>query len=177
MMHTREIYLAGGCYWGVEKYMASLAGVKETEVGFANGRADIAGPTYEQVRYENTGHAETVRVVYDPSVLPFKALLRLFYKIIDPTSVDRQGEDVGHQYRTGVYYTDPSDLSVILATLKELEAQVGVPLAVEALPLEHFWPAEEYHQKYLDKNPAGYCHVPMELIRWAQTADPAEFMD
>lgn len=177
MMSEREIYLAGGCYWGVEKYMASLKGVKETTVGFANGRADIVAPTYEQVRYENTGHAETVRVLYDPAVLPLKALLRLFYKIIDPTSVDRQGGDVGHQYRTGVYYTDSLDLPVIQASLQELEAQTGAPLAVEALPLEHFWPAEEYHQKYLDKNPTGYCHVPLDLIRWAQTADPAEFAD
>ena len=145
----RTIYLAGGCYWGVEKYMSCLKGVLETEVGFANGNTHA--PTYQQVRYENTGHAETVRVVYDPEVLPLKALLRLFYKIIDPTMLDQQGEDVGHQ-------------------------AYNQPIVVEALPLEHFYSAEEYHQKYLDKNPGGYCHVPLDMIRWAKTADPAEYL-
>lgn len=169
MMKT--IYLAGGCYWGVEKYTASIRGVAETEVGFANG--NTAAPSYHQVRYENTGHAETVRVVYDPEVLPLAKLLSLFYKIIDPTSVDQQGEDVGHQYRTGIYYTEESDGEIARASLKRLEAKVGKPLAVECCPLEHFYTAEEYHQKYLDKNPGGYCHVPFSLIAWVKTVDPA----
>lgn len=158
----RTIYLAGGCYWGVEKYMQNIPGVLETEVGFANG--DSENPSYQQVRYENTGHAETVRVVYDESILPLEKLLRLFFRIIDPVSVDRQGEDVGHQYRTGVYHQETEDAQVIQQELAKLEAQVGQPLAVEACPLEHFYPAEEYHQKYLDKNPGGYCHVSWAAI-------------
>ncbi|MBR4068613.1 MAG: peptide-methionine (S)-S-oxide reductase MsrA [Clostridia bacterium] len=158
----KTIYLAGGCYWGVEKYMQNIPGVAQTEVGFANG--DTENPTYQQVRYENTGHAETVRVVYDEAVLPLEKLLRLFFRIIDPVSVDRQGEDVGHQYRTGVYYENEADARVVAAELAKLEAQVGQPLAVEACPLCHFYLAEEYHQKYLDKNPGGYCHVPWAAI-------------
>ncbi len=164
--NRQTIYLAGGCYWGVEKYMASLPGVLETEVGFANGNTE--NPTYQQVRYENTGHAETVRVVYDKSVLPLEKLLRLFFRIIDPVSVDQQGEDVGHQYRTGVYFQQETDAAVIHRELAKLEAQMGQPLAVEALPLQHFYPAEEYHQKYLDKNPTGYCHVPWAVINAAR---------
>ncbi len=170
-MEQKVIYLAGGCYWGAQKYLSAIRGVKETCVGFANGNTE--NPSYHQVRYENTGHAETVRVVYDPEVLPLEALLRLFYRIIDPHSVDRQGEDVGHQYRTGVYYDDPADEPAVRASLRELEQRVGGPLAVEALPLANFYPAEEYHQNYLDKNPGGYCHVPFALIQWVRTIDPA----
>ena len=165
-MQEKTIYLAGGCYWGVQKYVDNIRGVMETEVGFANGNTHH--PTYQQVRYENTGHAETVRVRYDADVLPLERLLELFYKIIDPCSVDQQGEDVGHQYRTGVYHTDENDAPVIAASLKALEAQVGSPLAVEACALEHFYSAEEYHQKYLDKNPTGYCHVPWAMINWVK---------
>ena len=174
-MDTKEIYLAGGCYWGVEKYISQIKGVLQTDVGFANG--DVDAPTYQQVRYENTGHAETVRVLYDPQVLSLPVLLKLFYKIIDPTSVDRQGEDVGHQYRTGVYHTDPADQPIIAQSLLELKEKIGQPLAVEACPLQSFWKAEEYHQKYLDKNPGGYCHVPLELIRWVKTVDPSRYQD
>ena len=158
----KTIYLAGGCYWGVEKYMSNVPGVTETEVGFANGHVDA--PAYVQVKKGDTGHAETVRVVYDDAILPLEKLLRLFFRIIDPVSVDRQGEDVGHQYRTGVYYENEADARVVAAELAKLEAQVGQSLAVEARPLCHFYPAEEYHQKYLDKNPGGYCHVPWAAI-------------
>ena len=161
-MNHQTIYLAGGCYWGVEKYMSNIPGVLETEVGFANG--STLNPTYQQVRYENTGHAETVRVVYDAEILPLEKLLRLFFRIIDPVSVDRQGEDEGHQYRSGVYHESDADAAVIEAELEKLEKQVGEKLAVENLRLEHFFAAEEYHQKYLDKNPTGYCHVPWAAI-------------
>lgn len=174
-MDKREIYLAGGCYWGVEKYMSELKGVVSTTVGFANGETEA--PTYQQVKHENTGHAETVRVEYDAEVLPLPTLLALFYKIIDPTSVDQQGEDVGHQYRTGVYYTREEDREVICASMDRLEQRIGKPLAMELCALEKFWPAEEYHQKYLDKNPTGYCHVPLGLIRWIKTVDPAEYCE
>ena len=166
----KEIYLAGGCYWGVEKYLSNIKGVMETTVGFANG--DTHHPTYEQVRYENTGHAEAVKVIYDENQVPLTVLLKLFYRIIDPVSVDKQGEDEGHQYRTGIYFTQKEDEAVICASLAELEQKVGEPLAVEACPLEHFYDAEEYHQKYLDKNPGGYCHVPLAEILWVKDIDP-----
>ena len=161
-MNHRVIYLAGGCYWGVEKYLSNIPGVKETEVGFANGNTHH--PTYQQVRWENTGHAETVRVCYDADELPLDKLLRLFFRIIDPVSVDKQGEDEGHQYRTGVYYTDEADAPVITAELQKLAEKLNTALAVENCALEHFYSAEEYHQKYLDKNPGGYCHVPWAAI-------------
>ena len=99
-MREKEIYLAGGCYWGVEKYISQIKGVISTEVGFANGNTEF--PTYEQVKHENTGHAETVKVIYDSEKLPLYVLLKLFYRIIDPTLTDRQGGDIGHQYRTGI---------------------------------------------------------------------------
>lgn len=169
-MMRHQIFLAGGCYWGVEKYVSQIKGVLETEVGFANGNTDA--PTYHQVRYENTGHAETVRVVYDPAQLPLSVLLQLFYKIIDPTSVDKQGEDCGHQYRTGIYYENPEDADVISDSLLALQKKYTQPLAIEACPLQQFWKAEEYHQKYLDKNPDGYCHVSFPMIQWVKTIDP-----
>ncbi len=190
----KEIYLAGGCYWGVEKYVSNIKGVVETTVGFANGDTDH--PTYEQVRYENTGHAETVKVVYDETKLSLEVLLKLFYRIIDPTSVDRQGEDIGHQYRTGVYFTDPADETVIRKSLAELKEKLEksekeqqkkeqqkkeasgtteIRLAIEACPLVHFYDAEEYHQKYLDKNPNGYCHVALAEIRWVKDIDPMTY--
>ena len=169
-MKEKEIYLAGGCYWGVEKYVSQIKGVTSTKVGFANG--NTIAPTYEQVKHENTGHAETVRVTYNPERLPLKILLKLFYKIIDPTSQDRQGEDIGHQYRTGVYYTDDEDAAVVQMSLKELQDHMEGKVVVEVCPLQHFYDAEEYHQKYLDKNPGGYCHVPFEEIRWVADIDP-----
>lgn len=172
-MNQREIYLAGGCYWGTEKYMSSVKGVLKTEVGFANGKTEH--PTYQQVCKENTDHAETVHVTYDADALPLKTLLSLFWKIIDPTSINQQGEDIGHQYRTGVYYCCPEDREVIRTSIDELQKNYDKPIAVEVCPLEQFWPAEEYHQKYLDKNPNGYCHVPWDLIDWVGSIDPKEY--
>ena len=169
----KEVYLAGGCYWGVEKYLSNIKGVKETTVGFANGNTEH--PTYQQVRYENTGHAEAVKVIYDADKLTLSILLRLFYEIIDPTSVDKQGEDEGHQYRTGIYFVNKEDEQVIMKSLQELEQSVGQPLAIEACVLEHFYDAEEYHQKYLDKNPGGYCHVPFSKIHWVKEIDLMSF--
>lgn len=157
----KTIFLAGGCFWGMQKFLDQFEGVKETEVGYANG-PDTA-PSYRDV-CDSSGHAETVRVDYDESVLSLPALLRFYFQVIDPTSVNRQGMDAGVQYRTGIYYTDPDQLPAIEAVCREVEAQVGAPLAVEVLPLENFFPAEEYHQKYLDRNPAGYCHIPTRFF-------------
>lgn len=152
-----EIYLAGGCFWGMEKYIALIQGVKETQVGYANGA--YKNPTYEQVCRENTGHAETVRVVYEPSIVSLPFLLELYFEAIDPTSLNRQGGDIGTQYRTGIYYTDAADLPVIQRSLSQLQARVKQPVAIEVKPMEQFSLAEEYHQNYLEKNPNGYCHI------------------
>ena len=160
------IYLAGGCFWGTQRYFDCLPGVLSTEVGYANGAT--ANPSYEQVKYENTGHAETVKVTFDPAVLPLEELLAQYYKVIDPLSVNKQGEDVGTQYRTGIYYTDPAQKPVVEASLATLQAQYNQPLAVEALPLSNFYTAEEYHQKYLEKNPGGYCHISPAMFQAAK---------
>lgn len=162
-MNMRTIYLAGGCYWGVEKYVSNIIGVMHTEVGFANGHID--SPAYVQVKKGDTGHAETVRVIYDAQVLPLEKLLRLFFRIIDPTSFEKQGEDVGNQYRTGIYWVDAADEAVVLTELAVLQERYAEPLVVEACGLDCFYPAEEYHQKYLEKNPGGYCHIPDSFFR------------
>jgi methionine-S-sulfoxide reductase len=154
---TKQIYLAGGCFWGTEKYLSLIPGVLRTEVGYANG--NTAAPGYEDVCYRDTGHAETVKVEYDPAALDLPALLSLFYQAIDPTSINRQGADRGTQYRTGIYYVDEADSPVIRESLGELQKRYDKPLAVEAEALKNYYPAEEYHQKYLDKNPGGYCHI------------------
>ncbi len=151
------IYLAGGCFWGLEAYLSRLPGVIETQVGYSNGTTE--SPSYRDVCYGNTGHAETVAVVYDRTVLPTELLLEAFFGAIDPTSVNRQGNDTGTQYRSGIYYADAQDVSLIEAELLELEKTYDKPLAVEVEPVDGFFPAEEYHQGYLAKNPGGYCHV------------------
>ncbi len=155
-MNTHIIHLAGGCFWGVQRYIDSIPGVCETEVGYANGPCYPV--SYEEVK-AGCGHAETCRVVYDGDALALKTLLEAFLSVIDPLSVNRQGEDEGIQYRTGIYYTDEGDLPVIRSVMGALEAKLGEKTAVETLPLEGFCPAEEYHQKYLVKNPDGYCHI------------------
>ncbi len=153
---TKTIYLAGGCFWGCQKYFDLMEGVRETEVGYANG--PTVHPTYEQVK-GHAGHAETVRVVYDGDVLPLNTLLENYFQVIDPTAVNHQGEDYGVQYRTGIYYTDETDGAVAREALARLAGKYDAPIRVECLPLENFYPAEEYHQKYLEKNPNGYCHI------------------
>lgn len=170
-----EIYLAGGCFWGTEKYIRQIHGVLSTDVGYANGKTEA--PSYEEVCRNNTGHAETVRVVYDPEKLPLAFLLELYYEAVDPISVNRQGGDTGTQYRTGIYYTDPKDEPVIRSSLRQLQERCGRPVAIEAKPLENYYPAEEYHQKYLDKNPGGYCHIGREkFLRAAQAVvDPTRY--
>ena len=162
----KEIYLAGGCFWGTQKFVDQFDGVLETTVGYANGKTER--PSYEDVCHRDTGHAETVRIRYDETVLPTQTLLRYYFMTIDPTSVNRQGNDIGTQYRTGIYYTDEADVPTIEKVYAEEQSKYAQPLAVEKLPLLNFYPANEYHQDYLDKHPDGYCHLPMELFRWAK---------
>ncbi len=153
----KEIYLAGGCFWGTEKYLSLVKGIVETEVGYANGNTE--NPTYEDVCYRNTGHAETVKVQYDPDIIRLEFILKLYYAVIDPTSVNRQGNDRGTQYRTGIYYIDEKDRDIILNSINDLQRSYSKPIAIEVKPLENYYRAEEYHQKYLDKTPNGYCHI------------------
>ena len=167
-MSTKDIYLAGGCFWGTEHYFKQIDGVMETEVGFANGQTE--NPTYKEVYTDKTGHAETVHVRFNPEVVSLEFLLRMFFKAIDPTSLNKQGHDEGTRYRTGIYYTDDSDLPIIDKVYAEEQKQYDQPLVVEKEPLQHFYNAEEYHQDYLDKNPDGYCHLPLELFRFAKEA-------
>ena len=157
----QTIYLAGGCFWGMQKYFDQFDGVLSTEVGYANG--PDAAPSYEEVCHDS-GHAETVRVDYDPVKRPLAALLTAYFRVIDPVSVNRQGNDTGIQYRTGIYYTDDAQLPEIRAAFDAVQAKYDEPLAVEVQPLANFFPAEEYHQKYLDKNPGGYCHIPSHFF-------------
>lgn len=164
------IYLAGGCFWGVEKYMASVRGVINAESGYANGETDA--PTYRDVSSGRSGYTETVRVDYDPAVAPLPFLLDLFFQAIDPTSLNRQGNDVGTQYRSGIYYTDSADRHVIEQSLAQLQERYSKPIAVEVEPLRNYTPAEEYHQDYLDKTPGGYCHISSDLFKKAAAATP-----
>ena len=167
-MNTKEIYLAGGCFWGTEHYFKQISGVVETEVGFANGHTE--SPTYEEVYTDQTGYAETVRVKYDADRVSLEFLLKMFFKAIDPLSLNRQGHDEGTRYRTGVYYVSPDQLPAIDRVFASVQAQLAQPLAVEKLPLKNFYAADERHQDYLDKNPNGYCHLPTALFEFARQA-------
>ena len=159
----KDIYFAGGCFWGTEHYFKQVRGVISTAVGYANGNTD--NPTYEQVYTDLTGYAETVHIVYDPEVVSLTLLLELFFRSIDPTSLNRQGEDCGTRYRTGIYYTSEEDTTTIKEVYSGIERIIGEPLMVEVEPLRNFYAAEEYHQDYLDKNPGGYCHINFEKIK------------
>lgn len=160
----KEICLAGGCFWGAEHYFRNIEGVVSTEVGFANGNTQ--SPTYEQVYTDTTGYAEAVHVTYDPSKLPLEELIRDFFCAIDPLSLNKQGEDEGTRYRTGVYYSDPGELETIRKVFGEEQGKYSKPLAVELQPLTNFFPADERHQDYLGKNPDGYCHLPLKIFRY-----------
>ena len=159
-MNEHTIYLGGGCFWGLQGYIKKISGVLSTEVGYANGPTE--NPSYEDVCH-NSGHVEALKVIYDADILSLDHLIQYFLRAIDPFSVNKQGGDVGIQYRTGIYYTDPTDKAVIESTLARAQAFEGKPFAIEVLPLENYYSAEEYHQDYLDKNPNGYCHIPLGL--------------
>ena len=162
----KTIYLAGGCFWGTEHYMSQFEGVLQTEVGYANG--DFANPTYQQVYTDKTGFVECVKVTYDESVIALETLLRLFFKSIDPLSVNRQGEDCGTRYRTGIYWEDPQDQVSVEQVYMDVQSGYDVDLAVEKGALKCFYSAEDYHQDYLVKNPEGYCHLSLETLQFAK---------
>lgn len=153
----REIYLAGGCFWGVDEYMSRINGVIDTSVGYANGITE--NPTYEQVCTGITRHVETTYVKYDESIVSLEEILNKFWNIIDPTMLNRQGGDIGNQYRTGIYYVDEIDLDIINKTFEEQKNKYDRPIVTETIALKIYYEAEEYHQDYLKKNPGGYCHI------------------
>ena len=168
------VYFAGGCFWGVEHFFKGVDGVLGTEPGYANG--GIANPTYEQVYTDTTGFAETVKVLYDPSRVSLGRLVRLFFTVIDPLSLNRQGHDEGTRYRTGVYYTEPVDLPVIEAEFALLRERIGADPVVELEPLRCFYGAEERHRDYLDKNAGGYCHLPLKVFRYLRLYQDIQLM-
>jgi len=178
-----DIYFAGGCFWGTEEYFSRMPGVYDVTSGYANG--NVANPTYEQVCRGGTGFAETVHVRYDPNIISLTALTEHFFKIIDPLSVDRQGADAGNQYRSGVYYVNEADKQAIQSVFDAEQQKYGAndKIAAEFMPLKNFYPAEEYHQDYLVKNPGGYCHVDFSSLNdllaeekpGPATVDPAKY--
>ena len=166
---TKQIHLAGGCFWGTQHFLKQIRGIISTAVGYANGNTE--NPTYKEVYTDLTGYAETVSVEYDPAVISLERLLELYFLTIDPTSLNCQGEDEGTRYRTGIYYSSEEDLSTISEAMAREAAKYSEPLAVEVEPLKNFYSAEEYHQDYLDKNPGGYCHIPLALMEEARKAN------
>ena len=150
-----EIYLAGGCFWGLEEYFSRISGVLQTSVGYANGQVETTN--YQLIK--ETDHAETVQVIYDEKAVSLREILLYYFRVIDPLSVNQQGNDRGRQYRTGIYYLDENDLPTIYALVQEQERMLGRKIAVEVEKLRHYILAEDYHQDYLKKNPGGYCHI------------------
>ena len=164
----KEIYLAGGCFWGCQKYFNNVEGVIYTEVGYCNGNRTIT--SYQEVCDSITGHAECVKIKYDNEIISINFLLGLYFNIIDPTSLNKQGEDSGIQYRTGIYYVDGSDLEIINSELSLLATQYDQDILVEVDRVDNYCKAEEYHQDYLDKNPQGYCHLGANKFEEARLA-------
>ena len=163
------IYFAGGCFWGTEHFFKQVKGVTATEVGFANG--NTVNPTYEEVVHKKTGYAETVKVTYNPKQVDLNLLLNLYFLTIDPTSINKQGNDIGDQYRTGIYYTSSKQLPLINARIAEEAKKHSQRVVVEVTPLKKYYKAEDYHQDYLETNPGGYCHINPELFKVAKDAN------
>lgn len=159
-MARREIYLAGGCFWGVEAYYKKINGIVATQVGYANGNGDETN--YEIIK--DTGHAETVKIVYDDCVIHLAEILDRLYRAINPVSINRQGYDIGRQYRTGIFYTDDDSQKIAKLSLDILNENYNGKVAILLEKLNNFVPAEEYHQDYLEKNPDGYCHINLSKL-------------
>ncbi len=159
----KEMYLAGGCFWGLEEYFSRIDGVIDVTSGYANGKTE----TTDYQRVGITDHAETVHITYDASKVSYKDLLLYYLRVVNPTSVDRQGNDRGRQYRTGIYYTDEAEAAIAREVLAEKQKSLSEKIAIEVEPLRNFILAEDYHQDYLKKNPGGYCHIDVR-----KAADP-----
>lgn len=153
----KEIVFAGGCFWGVEEFLSRISGVIQTKVGYANG--DKLNPTYEEVCSGATGHVESCYTTYDEDIINLTMLLDEYWNIIDPTSLNKQANDIGSQYRTGIYYVDKNDEDLIIKSKNTTQKNYTKSIVTEIMPLKCFYAAEEYHQNYLKKNPNGYCHI------------------
>lgn len=156
----KEIVLAGGCFWGVEEYFSRIPGVQSTKVGYANGT--VQNPSYELVCSGTTNHAEAVYIKYDQYTLSLEKLLDSYWQIVDPTVMNKQGPDIGTQYRTGIYHIDDQDIDIIQNSLALEQNRYTNPIVTETTKLTNFFDAEEYHQRYLKKNPTGYCHIKLD---------------
>lgn len=166
-----EIVFAGGCFWGVQEYFSRVPGVEEVTSGYA--QSNVADPTYRQVCSGDTGAAEAVLIKYDPSKAPLQKLVARLFRIIDPFALNRQGNDIGTQYRSGIFYLSADQLPAIEKAITDEAAKYNRPFAVVVEPLRNFYPAEEYHQDYLRKNPGGYCHISFDSLNDPELAGPA----
>lgn len=156
-----KIYLAGGCFWGIQAYFSKIKGVLETKVGYANGLTETTN--YKILK--TTDHAETVEIIYDENIINLAEILERFLLVIDPYSIDKQGNDIGRQYRTSIFYIDEYSRKCADLTLKIFEKlNSNKKVAIVVKRLEHFIKAEEYHQNYLEKNPWGYCHIDLDIL-------------
>ena len=158
----KKIILAGGCFWGVEAFISKKPGVILTKVGYVNGITE--NPSYEEVCSHKTGFAEACYVEYDENITTLKELLNSYWRIVNPTVLDRQGNDIGNQYRTGIYYYSAEDIETIITSKGNEQKKYNETIVTEVEPVNNFYEAEEYHQKYLVKNPKGYCHISLDLI-------------
>lgn len=159
----RKIYLAGGCFWGVEAFFKQIVGVITTDVGYANG--NTKNPSYQDVCRGSTGFVETIELVYDDEIITLTKILDYFFMVVDPTQLNKQGHDIGSQYRNGVFFVDVSDKKIISDYIEKLKFKYQEKIVTEVLPLENYFSAEEYHQDYLDKNPEGYCHIDLNILK------------
>lgn len=169
----KSIVLAGGCFWGVEAYFKRVKGVLATRVGYAQGIKD--NPDYKAVCSGETGHAEVCDVIFDEEILSLEKVLEHFFRIINPTSLNKQGADEGTQYRTGIYYNNYDDLEIIKKCVEEEQKKYKEKILTEIDVLDEFFDAEDYHQEYLEKNPGGYCHVDFSLIKPEERQDPLKY--
>lgn len=160
---VKKIVVAGGCFWGVQEYYRRLKGILTTKVGYAQGF--VVDPVYTEVKTGSTLHAEVVYLEYDPTIISLTSILEHLFRMIDPTSLNRQGGDIGTQYRTGVYYYDDNEAVIIRDYIAQRQKEYRRPIVVECEPMKTFYDAETYHQDYLVKNPQGYCHVDFSLIK------------
>lgn len=168
--NVKEIYFAGGCFWGTEHLFQLVRGVVATDVGYANGKTQ--NPTYEQVISHTTGFTEAVKVSYDADQVDLPLLINVFFKSIDPTTLNRQGNDKGDNYRSGIYFTDQKDGEVVKSEVQKLAKNYAAPVVVETESLKNFYKAEDYHQDYLINNPNGYCHIGPDVFEMARKANP-----
>lgn len=159
----KTIVFAGGCFWGVEAYFKQLKGVYGTKVGYANGNKE--NPSYTEVCNGIATHAEVVKIDYNPEEISLVKLLEHFFRIIDPTTLNRQGNDRGIQYRSGIYFTDIETKEISEAFIEKEQLNFVQKIVVSVEVLKNFYDAEAYHQDYLAKNPNGYCHIDLNLVK------------